>query len=144
MKWLFHCGERVNWLTVAFLGWAVVLLFLTRLLPVLFWWRRLRKAQRASDAETEESEFEKITMECLNPRTHPVPIFVSFLYCAVYLVFAMVVIGGTVSTVWWVLPLGLLAAVLVHIPFRETMATLTLIERLRVLGTFVESLTEDE
>lgn len=83
-------------------------------------------------------------MECLNPRTHPVPIFVSFLYCAVYLVFAMVVIGGTVSTVWWVLPLGLLAAVLVHIPFRETMATLTLIERLRVLGTFVESLTEDE
>ena len=135
MSWLLHWGERVNWVPVTYLGGAAVLLFLTRLLTVWFWWRRLRKAQGASD---EESEFEKITVECLNPTTHPVPIVVSFLYSLAYVLFAAVVVWGTVSTAWWALLLGVLAAVLVHIPFRESMAGLTQIERLRKLGASSE------
>ena len=41
-----------------------------------------------------------------------------------------------VSTAWWVLLLGVLTAILVHTPFRESMAGLTQIERLRRLGAF--------
>jgi len=91
-----------------------------------------------------ESEFEKITVECLNRRTHPVPTFVSFLYCAAYLLFAGMTVWGTVSTAWWVLLLGLLGAVLIHIPFRESMAGLNQIQRLEKLGALAGHANEEE
>src|SRR5439155_20190830 len=117
MNWLLHWGERVNWVPVAFLGGAAAFLFLTRFLTVWFWWRRLRKAQVASDPGMEEREFEKITAECLDPKTHPIPIFVSHLYSLAYVLLAAVTLWGTVSTAWWALLLGVLTAVLAHIPF---------------------------
>jgi hypothetical protein len=111
-----------------------VLLFLTRFLTVWFWWRRLRRAQGGPDPEMEEREFEKITAECLDPRTHPVPVYVSFLYSLAYVLLAAMTVWGTVSTAWWVLLLGALTSILVHVPFRESMAGLKQLQRLGALG----------
>jgi hypothetical protein len=133
MSWLLHWGERVNWTPVAFLGGAAGLLFLTRFLTVWFWWRRIRKAQGAAEPGMEETELERIAAECLDPRTHPVPIFVSFLYSLACVLFAAITIWGTVSTAWWALLVGLLAWILVHVPFRESMAELNQLQRLSAL-----------
>jgi hypothetical protein len=102
MTWFLHWGEHVNWTPLAFLAATAALLLLTRLFTAWFWWHRLRKAQYASDSQAQEIEFEKITAECLNPSTHPVPMIVSHLYAIAYLLFAAMALWGTVSTAWWV------------------------------------------
>ncbi len=136
--------ERLNWLPIAFLVGAAALLFLTRFLTVWFWLRRFRRAQGASDPEAEEREFEKVAAECLNPRTHPVPIFVSLLYGFAYILLAAMTIWGMVSTAWWVLLLALLFAILVHLPFRESMAGLNQLQRLSQLGVRGEQPASDQ
>jgi hypothetical protein len=130
VTWLLHWGERINWAPIAFLGGAAILLFLTRLLTVSFWWHRLRKAEADSDPSSQEREFEKITTECLDPSTHPVPAFVSLLYSLAYLAFAAAALWGTIRTAWWALPLALLAMILVHVPFRESMSALNQLQKI--------------
>jgi hypothetical protein len=135
MNWLVHWGERVNWVPLAFLAVAVGLLFLVRSLTVWFLWRRLRQAQAESESEAElESNHEKIVLHYLDSGTHPVPMFVSWIYLIVYVLVAVMTVWGTICTAWWILLLGPLTAILAHVPFRQTMAALTQLERIRAMA----------
>jgi hypothetical protein len=133
MSLLLHWGDRLNWHPVTLLGAAAGLLLTVRLLTAWFWLRRLRRAQIAPDPETEQAEFEKITQECLDPKTHPIPTFVSHLYLLAYIVFAAVTVWAVVATAWWAMPLSILTAIFVHLPFRGTMAGLSQLERLSAI-----------
>jgi hypothetical protein len=92
MRNFLHWGDQLNWMPVICLGVASALVFLTRMLTSWIFVRRL-----------------------------VVPTIVSSLYFLSGVALILVALWGLIRTAWWMLPLGILAWFIIHIPFRDTM-----------------------
>jgi len=122
---LIHWGEQFNWRPIVCLGIAAVAVFGMRLLTVWFFTRRLITTVKS----TSDTEMEKMLAECLSTERPVVPLFVSYLYFFFGVVFLAVIVWGLISTAWWMLVLGYLLWAIVHIPFRDTMNSLAMVQR---------------
>jgi len=116
MHKLLHWGDQLNWIPVVCLVVASLFVFLTRMLTVWFFARRLSAVRGASEAE-----MARILAELLATRRPVVPSVVSSLYFLSGVVLIVVTLWGLVSTAWWMLPLGCLSWIIVHRPFMNEM-----------------------
>lgn len=121
---LQYWGERLNWVLLAWLGVAAVLLFLARVLTVAAYIRRLHETLGENPDENDAKTMERA--QALFSATTPiVPAKISGLYFLSGLTFIGVTLWGTVRTAWWFLPLGILVWFMVHWPFRDAMRSWT-------------------
>jgi hypothetical protein len=92
MNNLLHWGNELNWVPIVFLAGITVLLFLSRVLTVWIFLKRL-----------------------------VVPATISSLYFLSGLALILITLWGIISTAWWMLLLGIICWYIVHIPFRKEM-----------------------
>src|SRR2546421_10508997 len=92
MQTFLHWGDEINWIPLACLGIASALVLVTRMLTVGIFVRRL-----------------------------VVPATVSSLYFLFGVALILITVWGSITTAWWMLPLGILCWYIVHQPFRDTM-----------------------
>jgi hypothetical protein len=117
---LFYWGEHLNWKPIVWLALATVPLLTLRLLTVLFYLRRLRKAFGGIPSKHDEAALAKAQV-LFSSQEPVVPVTVSSLYFLVGLLFIGITLWGLISTAWWMVFLGVFIWYIVHLPFREVM-----------------------
>ena len=97
---LLYWGDELNWMPIVGLGMASVIVFLTRMLTVSIFLRRLA-----------------------------VPALVSSLYFLSGVAMIIAILWGLVRTAWWMLPLGFVSWFIIHRPFRDAMEAWATLQR---------------
>src|SRR5437867_146178 len=100
MHSLLHWGEHLNWIPIAWLGLAAVLLFAARILTVWFYLRRIRDTVGDRPDENDEAAVAK-AQALFSSQTPVVPLAVSNLYFLSGLAFIGLALWGLASTAWW-------------------------------------------
>jgi hypothetical protein len=117
MHSLLHWGDQIDWMPVAWLGVAGVLLLLGRMLVVWFYWRRvLTKMSDDSDMEAQIQFAESFSME-----KPSVPHAATSFYYLSGVAFIIVTLWGIICTAWWMILVGFVAWVIIHRPFHAVM-----------------------
>jgi hypothetical protein len=113
MHGFLHWGDHINWTPVACLGVAGILLFLTRMLVVWFYWRRVLTRMNKNSNEEAQIEFVK----SFSMQKPAVPHLATNLYYLCGVAFIIVALWGFFRTAWWMVPVGFVAWVVIHRPF---------------------------
>ena len=125
MRYLLHWGNELNWLPIIVLGIAAVAVFAMRMLTVWFY---VRNAAPISQIESDDEALKEIKERFTGPR-QIVPASVSGLYFLTGVALILATLWGTISTAWWVLPLGCISWFIIHAPFRDVMESWSSFQR---------------
>jgi len=115
---LLHWGDHLNWRPLAWLGAVALAMFVVRMLTVWFYLRWLVTTVGPDPNCPKAGAVSKAQAQ-LYSKSPVVPRWVS----ALYFLFGFALIGitlwGVVSTAWWVILLGPLVWIVVHLPLRK-------------------------